>query len=184
MSRPPVIPPRRAGAPATAPAPSSTSPPAGGRGRGARPDQPHFTKPSRLIAAAKAGEDNLIQEYLTENKTLDVNKVDSLGQTSIHWACSSGYPTTVQLLLSFGGRIDIKDKAGETPLHKAAWRGSAECAKILIDRGADKDAKNNEGKTPLELTRVREVRRLLVPPNQLVDADIVEDDQDQPIESD
>lgn len=38
--------------------------------------KPQITKPSRLIAAAKAGEDNLVAEYLTENKKLDVNKVN------------------------------------------------------------------------------------------------------------
>ena len=39
------------------------------------PAKPAVTKPSRLIAAAKAGEDNLVHDYLTENKKLDVNKV-------------------------------------------------------------------------------------------------------------
>jgi hypothetical protein len=38
--------------------------------------KPQFTKPSRLIAAAKAGEDNLVEEYLSDkSKNIDVNKV-------------------------------------------------------------------------------------------------------------
>lgn len=38
--------------------------------------RPAFTKPSRFIAAAKAGEDNLIEEYLDDkSKNIDVNKV-------------------------------------------------------------------------------------------------------------
>jgi ankyrin repeat protein len=70
----------------------------------------------------------------------------------------------VQLLVKFGGRIDIRDKSGETPLHKAAWRGSAECVQLLLQLGADPTARNADGKTPLDLCRVRDVRRLLVPP--------------------
>ena len=38
--------------------------------------RPQITKPSRFIAAAKAGEDNLIEEYLNDRtKNIDVNKV-------------------------------------------------------------------------------------------------------------
>lgn len=167
--------------------------------------KPHITKPSRLIAAAKAGEDNLIEEYLSDkSKNIDVNKVsggkktkknsnfqnksltkkkkkktDSLGQTAIHWACASGYPTTVQLLVRFGGRIDVRDKSGETPLHKAAWRGSAECVQLLLKLGADPDATNAAGKKPLDLCRVRDVRRLLVPQEE-VGPDDEEPDQEDP----
>jgi len=46
------------------------------------------------------------------------SQVDSLGQTSLHWACNSGYPTTCEVLFQFGANPNIKDKSGETPLHK------------------------------------------------------------------
>ena len=49
--------------------------------------KPQITKPSRLIAAAKAGEDNLVAEYLTENKKLDVNKVNPFFSFFFLW-CS------------------------------------------------------------------------------------------------
>lgn len=178
-----------------------------------REGQPAITKPSRLIAAAKAGEDNLIEEYLSDKtKNIDVNKVcpfhltppthssciifkknlflcfclflkkiiilkkkqvDSLGQTALHWACASGYPTTLQLLVRFGANIHARDKSGETPLHKAAWRGSVECVQALLALGADRAAVNGAGKTALDLCRVRDVRRLLVPP-----VEVEEDDED------
>ena len=51
----------------------------GNKPKGGAPAVP-ITKPSRLIAAAKAGEDELIEEYLTDaSKNIDVNKVDSAG---------------------------------------------------------------------------------------------------------
>ena len=143
-----------------------------------KPEEKKFTRPSRLIAAAKAGEDNLIEEYLTDpTKHIDVNKVDGLGQSSLHWACASGYITTAKTLVKFGANINLKDKGGETPLHKAAWRGSAECVEYLLSLGADPNVTNDEGKTPLDLCRVRDVRRLLVPP-QIVDEEDTEDQED------
>jgi len=105
--------------------------------------------------------------------------VDSLGQTALHWACASGYPTTLALLVRFGANIHARDKSGETPLHKAAWRGSAECVQALLALGADPQATNLAGKTPLDLCRVRDVRRLLVPP-QIVEEEDTEADQEDP----
>ena len=47
--------------------------------------RPAITKPSRFIAAAKAGEDNLIEEYLDDKKkNIDVNKVCSSRHKSKH----------------------------------------------------------------------------------------------------
>jgi len=141
--------------------------------------RPQITKPSRFIAAAKAGEDNLIEEYLNDRtKNIDVNKLDSLGQTALHWASASGYPTTCELLISRGANPLIQDKSGETALHKAAWRGSAECVQVLLAHGANPEIKNNDGKTALDLCRVRDVRRLLVPQEEIFEDE--EPDQEDP----
>ena len=140
--------------------------------------RPTFTKPSRFIAAAKAGEDNLIEEYLDDKtKNIDVNKLDSLGQTALHWAAASGYPTTCELLLSRGADPSIQDKSGETALHKAAWRGSVECVQVLLAHGASPEVRNSQGQSPLDLCRVRDVRRLLVP-QQIVESDEEPDQED------
>ena len=101
-----------------------------------------------------------------------------MGQTALHWAAASGYPTTCELLLSRGANLAIRDKSGETPLHKAAWRGSVECVQVLLAHGADPTARNNEGKTPLDLCRVRDVRRLLVPKEEFSEDE--EPDQEDP----
>ncbi|KAL7714515.1 Osteoclast-stimulating factor [Entamoeba marina] len=125
-----------------------------------------FTKPSRLIAAAKAGEDNLIQEYMEDpTKKIDINKVDSLGQSSMHWAAHSGYPTTIETIHGYGGSVNLQDKSGETPLHKAAWKDKPlTCAK-LIELGADVSIKNNEGKTPFDLAKTLETKKILYVPS-------------------
>ncbi|KAL7722757.1 Osteoclast-stimulating factor [Entamoeba marina] len=100
-----------------------------------------FTKPSRLIAAAKAGEDNLIQEYMEDpTKKIDINKVDSLGQSSMHWAAHSGYPTTIETIHGYGGSVNLQDKT-------------------------DVSIKNNEGKTPFDLAKTLETKKILYVPS-------------------
>ena len=107
-----------------------------------------------------------------------LSQLDSLGQTALHWAAASGYPTTCELLLSRGADPSIQDKSGETALHKAAWRGSVECVQVLLAHGASPEVRNAQGQSPLDLCRVRDVRRLLVP-QQIVDSD-EEPDQEDP----
>eukprot|EP00727_Mastigamoeba_balamuthi_P014496 m51a1_g9671 hypothetical protein (186) ;mRNA; r:1265523-1266814 len=182
MSKP--APPPRAGAPAPPARPGvparTAPPPAAGKPAAKPGDKPTITKPSRLIAASKAGEDNLIEEYLTDpTKNLDVNKQDSLGQTALHWACASGYPTTATLLLKHGANPNAQDKEGEFPMHKAAWKGSVECVNVLVGAGAKTDVVNHAGKKPVDLCRVAECRRALLPQApQFVDEPDTEEPED------
>ena len=56
----------------------------------------------------------------------------------------------IELLMSNGAMIDVKDKYGWTPLHKAAaFKGQEEAAICLLDHAADVNAKDNKGFTPL-----------------------------------
>ena len=121
-----------------------------------------YTKPSRLIAAAKAGECELIREYMEDpTKSIDINKVDSLGQSSMHWAAHSGYPNTIETLVHYGGNVNLKDKVGETPLHKAAWKDKIQTIAKLIELGADVRIANDKGETPFMIARSLEAKKLL-----------------------
>ncbi|EKE39835.1 hypothetical protein ENUP19_0099G0027 [Entamoeba nuttalli] len=137
-----------------------------------------FTKPSRLIAAAKAGEDELIREYMEDpTKKIDINKVDSLGQSSMHWAAHSGYPNTIETLVHYGGNVNLQDKTGETPLHKAAWRDKVQTIAKLISLGADITIKNDKGETPFMVAKSLEAKKLLYIPTVSLDEDC-EDSRD------
>ncbi|ELP93264.1 osteoclast-stimulating factor, putative [Entamoeba invadens IP1] len=138
-----------------------------------------FTKPSRLIAAAKAGEDELIKEYMDDKtKSIDINKVDSLGQSSMHWAAHSGYPNTIQTLYNYGGNVNVQDKEGETPLHKAAWKDKLQTISKLISLGADVTIKNNKGQTPFDVAKSMEAKKLLYIPSDNLEEDL-EDSRDE-----
>ena len=50
---------------------------------------------------------------------VDVNAVDSRGQTALHGAAFQGFDDVVQFLATHGAKLDIKDKQGKTPLDSA-----------------------------------------------------------------
>lgn len=49
----------------------------------------------------------------------DVNAANQAGDTALHGAAAKGYDAIVQLLVSKGARLDIKNKRGRTPLTSA-----------------------------------------------------------------
>ena len=58
-------------------------------------------------------------------------------------------PRLLEVLLSAGADLNIKDKEGKTALHEATLGEDEEVALLLIQSGADVNASNNEGVTPL-----------------------------------
>eukprot|EP01083_Nonionella_stella_P143469 446039_1 len=56
---------------------------------------------------------------LIDNKTLSVNDVDSDGYTLLHYAADNGAYEIVQLCISLGADVTLKDKYGNTALDLA-----------------------------------------------------------------
>ncbi|KAG8182595.1 hypothetical protein JTE90_021733 [Oedothorax gibbosus] len=110
-----------------------------------------------------------IIKYLLEKGSF-VNAIDNDGNTPLH--CSSLPLNILNLILSFGGRIDIQNSKGETPLHVVlqAVRPKLETVKALLEAGADTNALNNSGETPfhvlcsktLTVTRVETFKFMLL----------------------
>jgi ankyrin repeat protein len=77
-----------------------------------------------LHVASRARQTNvvgLLLDYYSYRQQWDfVNKKDEMGRTALHWACRSGRPETVKLLLEAGASPHSKDDAGQTPLHACA----------------------------------------------------------------
>ena len=53
------------------------------------------------------------------NAGLDINAVDSRGQTALHGAAFQGFDDVVKFLAEHGARLDVKDRQGKTPLDSA-----------------------------------------------------------------
>lgn len=61
---------------------------------------------------------------------VDVNEVDYLGKTALHYACQRGYSDIVNQLLLFNCDLTIKDHMGRTALYYACQRGHLD----IVDR--------------------------------------------------
>ena len=55
----------------------------------------------------------------------------------------------IELLMSKGAKLDVRDKEGSTPLHYAAVNGHKEAEASLLDYGADVNALSVNVGTPL-----------------------------------
>jgi ankyrin repeat protein len=67
---------------------------------------------------------------------------NSVGDTPLHSACSSGNAVAVQLVLAhWGHSVNLRNKADWTPFHFCAREGALDIAEMLVKRGADIDAK-------------------------------------------
>ena len=102
--------------------------------------------------------------------------VDRDGSSALHFACSHGNASVVEVLLDgkFEGRgaaIDLQDEGGWTPLMVvSAWGGHESVLRLLLARGADMTTRLPRrsfwrGKTALALAKDRnrvEIVALLV----------------------
>lgn len=77
---------------------------------------------------------------MLECQDTDVNEVDSMGETPLHKACSTGNTEVITLLLDQDS-IDIwrKSEREQTPLHVASKYGYKEAAELLLNAESDKN---------------------------------------------
>lgn len=67
---------------------------------------------------------------------VDVNAVDSRGNSALHYAVSKSNLELISLLLSSGCDVTLKNKAdGHTPLHWAVAKGHFEMVRLLLVQG-------------------------------------------------
>jgi ankyrin repeat protein len=84
----------------------------------------------------------------------DVNELDSVGHTALHWASVFGLTEGVRYLCAERGADVNKSTTGEdghTPLTAASWIGRVEAVRVLLEAGADvnKSTTGEDGHTPL-----------------------------------
>lgn len=87
------------------------------------------------IYAAKSGDYELFKEFLRVG--LDVNALDSEGNTPLMHAISSGNLDFVKFLVSSGADVNANDSQGSTTLIRTINTGHLDLVKFLVDSGAD-----------------------------------------------
>uniref|UniRef100_A0A8C3VWG9 Ankyrin repeat and death domain containing 1B n=1 Tax=Catagonus wagneri TaxID=51154 RepID=A0A8C3VWG9_9CETA len=110
-----------------------------------------FLLPNERSFQNAAKSNNLdLMEKLFEKK-VNINAVNHMNRTALHFAVGANRLSAVDFLLNHKARVDVADKHGLTVLHLAAWSGSLEVMLMLVRAGADQRAKNQDGMTALHL---------------------------------
>ncbi|CAL5354994.1 unnamed protein product [Camellia sinensis] len=102
-----------------------------------------------------------------------INSADEEGWAPLHSASSSGNVEIVEILLSSGADVNLKNNGGRTALHYAASKGWLKIAEILLSHGANINLKDKVGCTPLHRaasTGNSELCELLIEEGAEVDA--------------
>ena len=100
-----------------------------------------------LIEAAKQG--HLDTSAYLLNSGADIDAVDAMSRSALHWACGGGHLLEVELLLRRGAHMR-PDSTGATPLHFASRHGYERIVSILIEAGADPLLVTSSGGMALE----------------------------------
>lgn len=83
-------------------------------------------------------------------KVCDINLTDVQGYTAMHYAAAKGHVAIVKkLMISYGGKLDLRSSSGCTPLWLAASHGHVDVLQVLIDHKADIEATDHHHRTPL-----------------------------------
>ncbi|XP_068781638.1 ankyrin repeat and death domain-containing protein 1B-like isoform X6 [Struthio camelus] len=82
-------------------------------------------------------------------KNVNINAVDTLKRTALHFAVARNHVSAVDFLLHHKARLDIADQHGLTVIHLAAWSGNLDIMRKVVKAGADQKAKNEEGMNAL-----------------------------------
>jgi ankyrin repeat protein len=84
----------------------------------------------------------------------NVNVVDSIGITPLHYASGRGDYALVKLLVERGANVNVRLQGGVTPLHMATDTGSIQCVHSLVDASA-KLFKDHDNMSPLDIAKKR-----------------------------
>lgn len=89
-------------------------------------------KVNLLQYCSKYGDHHLIVRYILEElKALDIDARDSRGRVALHYAARLNLTKTIEVLLEFGARTDIRDETGRTPLEVAEQEESLEAITLI-----------------------------------------------------
>lgn len=106
---------------------------------------------------------------------IDIDKKDKYGRTPLHIATFLGIKKIVELLLSNGAQVNIKDNNGCTPLNRVNYdhfsNVNVDILKLLLEHGSDPNIEDNYGIFPLHRAVVgthRPIIKLLLDNGSLV----------------
>lgn len=142
----------------------------------------------RLLAAAKQDSEEMILEVFEKEGTYDINYVDGLGNTALHYAAQYGSTDCLEHILEQDGcDVDIQNRLEKaTPLHLGVRIEDEELRHYvvasLLDAGANPKIRNKFGQTPMDMLQdddehTREIfRKAAASATMIAAGDLVDED--------
>jgi len=142
----------------------------------------------RLLAAAKQDIEEMILEIFEKPGTYDINYVDGLGNTALHYAAQYGSTDCLEHILEQDGcDVDIQNRLERaTPLHLAIRLEDEELRRYvvasLLDAGADPKIRNKFSQTPIDMLAADDIdtrdifRRAVAQATMISSGDLVDED--------
>jgi ankyrin repeat protein len=123
----------------------------------------HYGDDGRLLLdAAKRGNVALMEELIKENKNIDPNCRDGLGNGPLHYSAAAGHLDTATILLKrLKADPNLQNLAGDTPLHKAVEADHLPMIKLLMEYGAKPDIPNKKKRKPTDVCQSKDAREML-----------------------
>lgn len=106
-----------------------------------------------LILAARLAVEGMVEELITCHA--DVNAVDEIGKSALHWAAAVNNVEATIALLKNGANKDMQDLKEETPLFLAAREGSCEAVKVLLAHFANREITDHMDRLPRDIAQER-----------------------------
>lgn len=112
----------------------------------AAPDQVAQQLRDYLFGAARAGDTEMLNEFVEAGFDLDVQ--DGKGYTALILAAYNGHGPAVEQLLGAGADPCVEDARGNTALMGAIFKGELSIARRLLASECSPDQRNRAGQTP------------------------------------
>jgi len=98
---------------------------------------------------AVAGGNSAVVSSLLSLESCDVNALDNMFRTPLHWAAVFGFASIVSMLLVSKADASSSDSVGATPLHYAAVNNFAQTVEVFLSCRCAKDEVDSEERSAL-----------------------------------
>jgi ankyrin repeat protein len=89
---------------------------------------------NELTDAIRSNRPEILEKFLKSMSYINLNFVDTEGETPLHRGCLQGNLEIIKLLVEYGANQSIKNKLGWFPIHIASYYGHIDVLMYLIDQ--------------------------------------------------